>query len=107
MCMCVSDSTKLLCLTALGKRKEDVSGQKSAFKVGINSEMQWMVRPNPTLPYPNPSPLTAWRPSVCPCVCRCSTSPCRSWASTTSSSPRPTSWSARTHIQYIPYHTIT
>lgn len=37
------DSTKLLCLTAQGKSKEDVSSLKSAFKVGLNSEMQWTV----------------------------------------------------------------
>lgn len=37
------DSTKLLCLTAQGKSKEDVTSQKSAFKVGLNSEMQWTV----------------------------------------------------------------
>lgn len=37
------DSTKVLCLTAAGKSKDDVIKQKSAFRVGLNSEMQWAV----------------------------------------------------------------
>lgn len=37
------DSTKLLCLTAAGKSKEDVETQKSTFRVGLNSDMQWIV----------------------------------------------------------------
>lgn len=37
------DSTKVLCLTAPGKFKEDVITQKNAFRVGLNSEMQWSV----------------------------------------------------------------
>lgn len=37
------DSTKVLLLSAAGKSKDDVSSQKSAFRVGLNSEMQWHV----------------------------------------------------------------
>ena len=37
------DSTKLLCLTAAGKLKEDVETQKGSFRVGLNSDMQWVV----------------------------------------------------------------
>jgi hypothetical protein len=37
------DSTKVLCLTAAGRSKEDVTSLKSSFRVGLNSEMQWMV----------------------------------------------------------------
>lgn len=37
------DSTKVLCLTAAGKSKTDVVSQKSSFRVGLNSEMQWSV----------------------------------------------------------------
>jgi hypothetical protein len=37
------DSTKVLCLTAAGKSKTDVKAQKSAFRVGLNSDMQWSV----------------------------------------------------------------
>lgn len=37
------DSTKLLCLTASGKTKEDVMTQKSQFRVGLNSDMEWIV----------------------------------------------------------------
>jgi len=37
------DSTKVLCLTAAGKSKEDVATQKSTFRVGLNSDMQWTV----------------------------------------------------------------
>lgn len=37
------DSTKLLCLNAIGKSKSDVSIQKSQFRVGLNSDMQWNV----------------------------------------------------------------
>jgi hypothetical protein len=37
------DSTKVLCLTAAGKSKEDVVTQKSQFRVGLNSDMQWTV----------------------------------------------------------------
>jgi hypothetical protein len=37
------DSTKVLLLTANGKSREDVQRDKSAFRVGLNSEMQWSV----------------------------------------------------------------
>ena len=37
------DSTKVLCLTAAGRSKEDVTSLKSSFRVGLNSEMQWTV----------------------------------------------------------------
>lgn len=37
------DSTKLLCLNAAGKSRDDVSTQKGSFRVGLNSEMQWSV----------------------------------------------------------------
>jgi len=37
------DSTKVLCLTAAGKSKEDVVVQKNTFRVGLNSDMQWTV----------------------------------------------------------------
>lgn len=37
------DSTKVLLLTANGKSREDVQTLKSAFRVGLNSEMQWSV----------------------------------------------------------------
>lgn len=37
------DSTKILCLNAVGKSKNDVSSQKSQFRVGLNSDMQWSV----------------------------------------------------------------
>lgn len=37
------DSTKLLCLTAAGKSRDDVKSQKSTFRVGLNSDMQWSV----------------------------------------------------------------
>lgn len=37
------DSTKLLCLNAVGKSKNDVSTQKAQFRVGLNSDMQWSV----------------------------------------------------------------
>ena len=37
------DSTKVLCLTAAGKNKDDVKSQKSTFRVGLNSDMQWSV----------------------------------------------------------------
>eukprot|EP01038_Epipyxis_sp_PR26KG_P007809 gene7809-10605_t len=43
------DSTKLLCLTAADKSKDDVVTQKSAFRVGLNSEMSWSVY-NPWAP---------------------------------------------------------
>jgi len=42
------DSTKLLCLNAVGKSKADVSTQKSQFRVGLNSDMQWSVFSFPT-----------------------------------------------------------
>merc|ERR1712146_815115 len=34
---------ELLCLTAASKSKEDVVTQKSTFRVGLNSDMQWVV----------------------------------------------------------------
>jgi hypothetical protein len=37
------DSTKLLCLNAVGKSKSDVNIQKTQFRVGLNSDMQWSV----------------------------------------------------------------
>ena len=37
------DSTKLLCLTAAGKSREEISSQKAQFRVGLNSDMQWQV----------------------------------------------------------------
>lgn len=37
------DSSKILCLNAAGKSREDVSSQKSTFRVGLNSDMQWSV----------------------------------------------------------------
>lgn len=37
------DSTKVLCLTAAGKSRDDVKSQKGAFRVGLNSDMQWSV----------------------------------------------------------------
>ena len=37
------DSTKLLCLTAAGKSKDEISTQKAQFRVGLNSDMQWQV----------------------------------------------------------------
>lgn len=37
------DSTKVLCLSSVDKSKEDVSIQKSNFRVGLNAEMQWYV----------------------------------------------------------------
>jgi len=37
------DSTKILCLTAVGKSKEDVKNLKSSFKVGLNADLQWSV----------------------------------------------------------------
>jgi hypothetical protein len=37
------DSTKLLCLTAAGKTRDDVMSQKSQFRVGLNSDMEWVV----------------------------------------------------------------
>jgi hypothetical protein len=37
------DSTKLLCLTAAGKTREDITSQKAQFRVGLNSDMQWAV----------------------------------------------------------------
>ena len=33
----------MLCLTAAGKFKEDVQTQKSQLRVGLNSDMQWVV----------------------------------------------------------------
>ena len=37
------DSTKLLCLTAAGKTKEDITSQKAQFRVGLNSDLEWLV----------------------------------------------------------------
>jgi hypothetical protein len=37
------DSTKVLLLTAAGKTKNDVKSEKSTFRVGLNSNMQWSV----------------------------------------------------------------
>ena len=37
------DSTKLLCMASADKSKQDVSTQKSKFRVGLNSDMQWRV----------------------------------------------------------------
>ena len=36
-------SMQVLCLTAAGKSREDVKAQKSTFRVGLNSDMQWSV----------------------------------------------------------------
>jgi hypothetical protein len=37
------DSTKLLCLTVPGRTKDDLIAQKTNFRVGLNSELQWVV----------------------------------------------------------------
>jgi hypothetical protein len=37
------DSTKLLCLNTVGKSKNDILLQKSQFRVGLDSDMQWSV----------------------------------------------------------------
>lgn len=37
------DSTKLLCLTAKGKTKQDIESQRSDFKVGLDSDMTFFV----------------------------------------------------------------
>jgi hypothetical protein len=37
------DSTKVLLLTAADKNKSDVTSEKSTFRVGLNSNMQWSI----------------------------------------------------------------
>jgi hypothetical protein len=37
------DSSKILCLTAAGKTREDVTSQRAQFRVGLNSDMEWLV----------------------------------------------------------------